>query len=302
MRLGYAHPMRPLHASQHRISIRDRLRLILRRGCLDFAVLGLALFGFFSDAAADSSLLLESRLDFTPIRATTFDEDGRAVGESFLKTKLLEAGVYHIQIDLKFAGGGSNHSEAILVEVPNPQDGEGLGVETPRLRLTEQRAQAIRKDGVKLDLLVIDHLKGRASCYPSNPEDPVGRHVDLPSDDRIVNVPLQLLFGPLARGDVDELEFQIASCRKKPVIHEIRAVAGPRSRHRGRNIIEIRYGPDLGRALSFLASRLLPRFSVWLDADDATYIGHRMPLYRKGPEVLVLREGIRPPDLEVAAN
>ena len=62
----------------------------------------------------------------------------------------------------------------------------------------------------------------------------------------------------------------------------------------GRRILEIRYGPDLGKTVAWFASRLLPSFSFWFDADDGSYLGHRMPLHRKGPEITLVRQGLTP--------
>jgi hypothetical protein len=77
------------------------------------------------------------------------------------------------------------------------------------------------------------------------------------------------------------------------------AVPGPRFEREGREIVEIRYGPDLGSAVAFFASRLLPSFSFWFDAKDGAYLGHRMPLHRQGPEVVLVRSGLTPRDLGV---
>jgi hypothetical protein len=75
------------------------------------------------------------------------------------------------------------------------------------------------------------------------------------------------------------------------------AVRQPASHIAGRDVLEIRYGPDLGKAVAWLASRLLPRYSFWFDARDGSYLGHRMPLHRDGPKILLLREGLTPSDV-----
>jgi hypothetical protein len=63
----------------------------------------------------------------------------------------------------------------------------------------------------------------------------------------------------------------------------------------GGRIVEVRYGPDLGKIMSWVASRLLPKLSVWFDANaDGSYVGHRIPIYADGPDILVIREGIPP--------
>jgi hypothetical protein len=108
---------------------------------------------------------------------------------------------------------------------------------------------------------------------------------------------MQLLFRPLVTGASKAVHFQIALCRDGPVLHKMIAVRGPTTRLQGREVLEIRYGPDLGSAISWFASRLLPKFSFWFDARDGEYLGHRMPLHRKGPEVLMVRQGLTPLDI-----
>jgi hypothetical protein len=254
-----------------------------------------------SVATAESRITLEAPPDFEAIRATTFDEAGREVGHSSFEMDTLASGAHRMKIELAVSGGGVNRSEAILAPIQ-----VGKGPERSKLRLTEQRSQATRADGVSLDLIVIDHIRGRASCYPSDASDTSdtsdendaeGRHIDLPEDDRVVNVPLQLLFKPLARGEVENVRFQLVLCRSGPVLQDMVAVRGPRGRHHSRDVIEIRFGPDLGDAIAWFASRLLPRFSFWFDESQGQYLGHRMPLHRKGPKILLVRQGLQPPDL-----
>jgi hypothetical protein len=167
------------------------------------------------------------------------------------------------------------------------------------MRIVEERSQSTRADGVKLDLLVIDHAARRASCIPDAGGDAKARHLDLPDDDRVVNVPMQLLFQPLVRGEVEEVRFQIVLCTGGPKLQDMIAVRGPRLERDGREILEVRYGPDFGGTVAFFASRLLPSFSFWFDAKDGAYLGHRMPLHTKGPEVVLVRSGLTPKDLGV---
>jgi hypothetical protein len=241
-------------------------------------------------ALGESQILLPMPSVLREVAATTFDRDGNAIGLSSFVMEQLESGLRHMKIEMAADDGGRNRSEAILAPVE--------GDTTPALRLLEQRSQARRADGSSLDLLVIDHVKGRASCYPADDADlSRGRHVDLPGNDRVVNVPMQLLFRPLAAGEVDSVHFQVTLCRKGPVIHDMIAVRGPRKRVEGRGVIEIRYGPDFGKVAAFIASRVLPSFSFWFDTQTGEYLGHRMPLHTKGPEVLLVRQGLTPPDI-----
>jgi hypothetical protein len=65
-------------------------------------------------------------------------------------------------------------------------------------------------------------------------------------------------------------------------------------------VIEIRFGPDFGETVAWFASRLLPSFSFWFDESEGDYLGHKMPLHRKGPTILLVRQGLLPPDLGLA--
>jgi hypothetical protein len=57
--------------------------------------------------------------------------------------------------------------------------------------------------------------------------------------------------------------------------------------------IEVRYGPDFGSVVSMVARSFAPRLSFWFDADEPHgWMGHRLPLYSGGPEVIVVREGV----------
>ncbi|HEB90918.1 MAG TPA: hypothetical protein ENI85_15195 [Deltaproteobacteria bacterium] len=255
-------------------------------------------------ASAASGILLESPGELEDVLATTFDDAGHPVGSSSFRVEILEDGIRHMRVEMAVDGGGLNVSEALLEVVENdapsareasPAPGETVA---PRhFRVLEEQSQATRADGVRLPFLVIDHRKGRVSCYPPDRDRTRGRHVEIGSEDRIVNVPMQLLFQPLVSGEVDHLRFRIATCKKGPVLYRIVAVRGPAGEYGGHRFVEIRYGPDLGNTVAWLASRLLPRFSFWFDRDSGRYLGHRMPLHRKGPEVLLIREGLRPGDL-----
>ena len=94
-------------------------------------------------------------------------------------------------------------------------------------------------------------------------------------------------------------EFQIAACEDGPTLYDMIAVRGDTRTKRGRRVIEVEYGPDFGKAVAWLAARLLPSFSFWFDADSGAYLGHRMPLHRKGPEITLVRQGLTPPELGI---
>lgn len=246
---------------------------------------------------AESSIRLPGLTGPAGVTATTFDPTGHAIGSSSFQVEELAEGLRKLTIKLAVRDGGQNLSQVILAPVSSgPPTGKSGDA---GLRIVEERSQSTRSDGVRLDLLVIDHVAGRASCIPDKGGAAAARHIDLPDRERVVNVPMQLLFQPLVTGETEELRFQLVLCTDGPQLQEMIAVRGPRFVHEGREIVEIRYGPDLGKTIAFLASRLLPSLSFWFDAKDGAYIGHRMPLHRKGPDVVLVRAGLTPKDLGV---
>ena len=55
----------------------------------------------------------------------------------------------------------------------------------------------------------------------------------------------------------------------------------------------MRYGPDFGTVISMIAQGLIPQLSFWFDPEASDpWIAHRLPLYSKGPEVFVIRDGV----------
>ncbi len=265
--------------------------------------LALALIALpFAGARAESRLVFSLPVGADAVDATTFDDHGRAVGHSSFALEASEAGTQRMRIELAVADGGVNRSEALLTPLDEPATDEEQDEGTKRFRLLEQRAQATRADGVALELLVIDHARARVSCYDSDGDPESERRLALPMRDSVVNVPLQLLFQPLATGEAEEVRFQLAMCRGGPRLQDMVATRGPRLDRHGREVIEIHYGPDFGNAMAWLTTRVLPRFSFWFDPRGGRYLGHRMPLYRKGPDITLVRQGLTLPDLGIGAD
>ncbi|MCP4905463.1 MAG: hypothetical protein GY910_10830 [bacterium] len=252
---------------------------------------------FFAPAAsrAESMVMLLAPRVLETIGATTFDERGEIVGQSSLEIEAEASGLRRMRVAMVIEGGGTNLSQAILT----PIEAAGAATGEIALRIVEERSQATTAEGISFPLLVIDHRIGRVSCYPADQASSAGQHVYIPGEDRVVNVPMQLLFMPLVRNEVDSLRFQIATCAPGPMLHQMIAVRGNKVRRDGRDVVEIEYRPDFGEVVAWLASRLLPSFSFWFDAKNGQYLGHRMPLHREGPEVLLVRNGLAPPDIGV---
>ena len=160
------------------------------------------------------------------------------------------------------------------------------------LRPVHEQSRSFDPEGKPLGVLSIDHVMARASCLSPKGE---LKELELPTEDRVANVPLNLLFIPLARGEVENVEFQLMTCSFGPRLLNFEAAVAPNgngSRNGSGHVVEVRYKPDLG-IISFMAKSMIPKLSVWFDPDASSpWLGHRIPLYTKGPEVFVIREGV----------
>jgi len=168
-----------------------------------------------------------------------------------------------------------------------------------QMKLVRQLSESITVEGRSLGTLRVDHEEGIASCSPPPHLNRDVVILPLPRTDRVANVPLHLLFAPLARGEQEELRFDVLLCRDNPRFMEFEAwVIESESRAIGTDAVEIRYRPALGSLVGFLAQSIVPDLRFWVDGPEKNrYVGHRMPLYSRGPEIWVLREDVSPSDL-----
>ena len=96
-------------------------------------------------------------------------------------------------------------------------------------------------------------------------------------------------------GTAQALEFQVLLCRFGARIIDARAAVARSADHDGSQVIEVEYNVDFGPFLSKVASPFLPKLSFWFDPKSpGTWVGHRIPLYSKGPTVVVMRTGFTP--------
>jgi hypothetical protein len=229
-------------------------------------------------AASESAFALAWPASIGRVPATTYDDRGARLGAANLVMEQLPSGDIRVFSQSGENAGAHNVASAELVPI---RAGESL-------RVVRQESRAFDVHGEPLGLLEVDHQARRARCMA--PDGSVRSELELPAEDRVVNVPLNLLFLPLVRGETRELHFQFFLCRDRRAkllnfqawVAQSQGRSGP---------IEIRYAPELG-LLSPLAGQLVPKLSFWFDA-RAPYgwVAHRLPLYTGGPEVLVVREG-----------
>ncbi len=222
---------------------------------------------------------------FGEITADTYDEQGHRVGAANMKVERLTDG--NILMEVLSGIDGSAQFEASAELAPNGSDGT--------MRLVRERTQALDQEKNPLGVTTIDHVAGVAKCGKPEGSGQEPEWVDLPLDDRVVNVPLNLLFQPLARGDVDVVDFQVLLCRAGARIVKAQAKVATANGEHGDRIVEIRYSLDFGPILSRLAAPFMPQLSFWFnESSPGEWVGHRMPLFSKGPTVLVVRSGFTP--------
>ncbi len=235
-----------------------------------------------SRSSAESALRLPLPERFGEIDASTYDESGERVGPARLEVGRLPNG--NVRLDMT---SGFESSARIAMSAELAEEGD-------RLRLLRQESRSLDEQGRPLGVMSIDHRAGFAVCAPPGAAPGEGNRIALPPTDRVVNVPLNLLFQPLVSGDAREIDFQILLCRGGGRIFDARASLAD-EREGGEGMIEVRYDLDFGPMLSRLARPFMPRLSVWFDSQEpGSWIGHRMPLFSKGPTVLVVRSGITP--------
>ena len=256
--------------------------------CTRCSLLALAAVAFATGPAqADSQLSLPYPAVFGKIPASTFDVSQRRVGDADLQIEKLDDGKVRIYSESTVDGGARAIATALLAPT----------VDGSALRPVTQGSQAFDLEGKSLGVMTIDHRTGEASCARPN-EDGSGTSIErlsLPENDRVANVPLNLLFDPLVKGVVSTVNFQILLCHSgaRLVDFEASVVDNQGDQEENEHLVEVRYGPDMGSIVSMLAQAFIPRLSFWFDpASPTPWLAHRMPLYTDGPEVLVVRQGI----------
>ena len=232
---------------------------------------------------AESSLRLPLPDFFGDIIADTYNEDGLRVGDAQLHMLKKQDGL----VEFVASSGIEGAERTIATARLDQPEGEAS------LRPVYQSSRSFDALGNALGLLAVDHERQEAICtHPSTGEE---ERIPLPSGDRVANVPLNLLFLPLVRGEAEVIDFQFVLCRFGARLLDARATVAERRTEGGEEYVEIRYSLNLGSFLNRLAAPFLPRLSVWFDSQEpGSWVGHRMPLFSKGPTVVVMRSGITP--------
>nr|ADI22008.1 hypothetical protein [uncultured myxobacterium HF0200_01L06] len=237
----------------------------------------------------ESSLVFPLPEKFESVPAVTYDPNGNRLGTASMSVEWVDPETARLigTVTLDDGGGTRVQADFRLVD------------EGRHLRLIRQISESTTDEGRSLGTLLIEHEKGMARCTPPPDTGLAAKELTLPEPDRVANVPLHLLFAPLARGDAQNLDFDILLCRNEPRF--MKFAANVVERNAGDSEVEgveIEYAPDFGPLLSFFASSMVPELRFWVDGENRDrYLSHRMPLYSDGPEVWVIREGTTPADL-----
>jgi hypothetical protein len=255
-------------------SVSSRGTLLAR--FLSVLIGGLAAAG---SASAESAFILAWPASLGRVPAATYDDHGAPLGDANLVIERVGKGIR------VFSQSGETHGAHTVATADLVPVETGAG-----LRLVRQESHSFDPQGRSLGQLSIDHVAQRAHCSDANGR--VDSELELPATDRVVNVPFNLLFLPLVRGETQQLSFQLFLCRDGARLLDFQAWVAEHAENVGTGPVEIRYAPDLG-LMSPFARQLVPRLSFWFDPRAPHgWVAHRLPLYTGGPEVLVVREGI----------
>ena len=253
-------------------------------------LLAIALGLTANSAHAASELILPYPITFGTIPAATFDEGQERIGDANLVVEKLDSGNVRIFSESGIKDGARTIASAELAPITGGK----------QLRLLAQNSQSFDTNGKLISTTSIDHESRIATCtYPNGRKGKSGsmtsEELSLPDGDRVANVPLNLLFSPLIRGEVESVDFQVFLCRGGPHLVDFHAQVVRRDDNTEGtgDLVEVRYGPDLGAIVSLLTQALMPQLSFWFDPTSPTpWLAHRMPLYANGPEVFVVRQGV----------
>ncbi len=245
-------------------------------------------------ASAESALELPHPPNLGVIPAYTYDEHGKKVGEALLRADTLKNGNVWLSAESGIEAGAKTVISAELAPVEGKKT----------LRLISQQSRSFDAAGKAMGVLSVDHVAGMGHCVFPEKGEHQGKSVtmELPEHDRVANVPVNLLFLPLVRGEENHVSFQVMLCRAAggPRLVDVEAsVADRKTNHNGGpSYVEIRYEVDLPKMVRWFAQPFVPRLSFWFNPSMAgDWMAHRMPLYSDGPTVFVVRAGVTPGEL-----
>lgn len=215
--------------------------------------------------------------------AIVYDDNGERIGQATVSMKKNDNDLVKIIVRIALDSGIKARMKADLK----------FSDDKKSLLLVFQETRTSNTEGHLINRMWVDHIRRKAVCINAKNEK---LYINIPDDDRIVNVPLNLLLKTVAAGDKDRVGFQTLVCGDD--IKLLDTDVERKATRTKTGIVETRYQFDLGLFLSVLATPFLPRISFWFESGyPNAWIGYRMPLYSNGPTVLVLRDDYSPEDL-----
>lgn len=243
----------------------------------------LTLLGGVDPAEAASSLRFPVPVQLGEFAGETLDPEGAPLGPARVALARDPHGRIAVEGLRGIAGGEMVRFTALL----EPVDGGEA------LRLVRQRSSVLEPDGAVRVETAIDHEASQATCTMEGRQETV----ELPAQDRIANVTVELLLAPIARGEQNEIGFQALFCSLGPQLLEVTARRTGRVVRPSRETqaVEIEYEVRLNPVLARLARPFLPRILFWVDpAVSGPSLAQQVPLFPKGPTIFVVRRGIPP--------
>jgi hypothetical protein len=236
-------------------------------------------------ARAESELRLDYPDAFGAVPAATYDTNRHRVGAAHVVIEKLANQDVRIIAESGFDGGARQVSTALFAP-----SGDGR-----TLKPVLQESRSFFGNGKLRSTMSVDHRAGTGTCGRSTPDGMKLQKIELPPGDRVANVALTLLFEPLAKGEEPRESFQLFLCEggARLIDFEGRVERRDTGPHGPGSLVEVRYRPDLGPLGSMVADYVVPQLSYWFDPTAPTpWLGHRLPLYSEGPEVIVVRDGV----------
>ena len=155
-----------------------------------------------TSAQAESVLRFPVPGDLGTRPAVTHDANGRPIGRASMS--LEKTGDARIQLT-GTAGVDTGGSTRVEAEFEILDGGR-------QMKLVRQLSESITVEGRSLGTLRVDHEAGTASCSPPPHSNRDVVILPLPRSDRVANVPLHLLFAPLARKEQEVINRQCRAC------------------------------------------------------------------------------------------
>jgi hypothetical protein len=251
------------------------------RCCAALALL--CLLGGAGSALGASALRLPFPTEFGEFEGETLDPEGAPLGKARVSVARNPEGRVVVEGERGISGREATRYYALL----EPMDGDRL------LRPLRQRTQTVDAQGRTFAETVVDHESGQGTCTTDGKQETV----ELTGEDRVSIAAADLLLAPLARGEKQEVSFQTLICSQGLHLVDVSArrtgrVVRPSE---GTRVLEIEYKISLNPIMALIARPFLPRILFWIDpAVSGPSVAQQLPLFPRGPTVLVVRRGIAP--------